>query len=330
MAPATTVELTHPRQQKCSGVFSATLGSDGTTIDVSCYGVTSALRDSYVDLVEHETQRPPKPDPHAYLQNLSCLGAAVYQQTPDRNTVCYVCVCVYECVCSLHQALHRAATHTDTVLSPLALLLLMRCLTPNATIPARAPHLNFNLKQGTIPAPACLGVEFQRFSQSIMAQQQHSAAHMHHTHDGSSMDHDIELLHAATAAEHAGQQASTSSSSGAALPSSPAEAYMRHAQQQQQQQPQMINNNSTSTDSTHGSGEYHGRPSLVQRLTELHAEASERLDGVDPLWFGKAFVARAALNWDSMKGMAGQMLDAVKADLGFPPSKPSSEGSDSE
>jgi hypothetical protein len=54
-------------------------------------------------------------------------------------------------------------------------------------------------------------------------------------------------------------------------------------------------------------------------LQELHAELSERLDGQDPLWFGKAFAARAALNWDSMKSMAGQVLESAKADLGLQP-----------
>lgn len=63
--------------------------------------------------------------------------------------------------------------------------------------------------------------------------------------------------------------------------------------------------------------EYHERPSLVQRLQELHAEVSERLEGQDPLWFGKAFATRAALNWDSMKSMAGQVLESMKADLGL-------------
>jgi hypothetical protein len=37
------------------------------------------------------------------------------------------------------------------------------------------------------------------------------------------------------------------------------------------------------------------------------------------LWFGKAFAARAVLNWDSMKSMAGQVLESAKADLGLPP-----------
>jgi hypothetical protein len=67
--------------------------------------------------------------------------------------------------------------------------------------------------------------------------------------------------------------------------------------------------------------QYEGRPGLLLRLQELHAEVSERLEGQDPLWFGKAFAARAAINWDSMKGMAGQMLESAKADLGFSTTK---------
>jgi hypothetical protein len=88
-----------------------------------------------------------------------------------------------------------------------------------------------------------------------------------------------------------------------------------------------------STSSSSGSSEptvegleYHGRPSVFERFRELHAEASERLDGKDPLWFGKAFAARAALNWDSMKNMAGEVLESAKADLGLSSSK--SEESD--
>lgn len=79
---------------------------------------------------------------------------------------------------------------------------------------------------------------------------------------------------------------------------------------------------STSPSTTVEGPEYHGRPSVLQRLQDLHAEASERLaEQGGPMWFGRAFANRAALNWESMCNMAGQVLESAKADLGFP-SKP--------
>lgn len=158
--------------------------------------------------------------------------------------------------------------------------------------------------QGTIPPPACLGIEFVRHRQAVL--QAHGALHQHHQQQPSSVPavaRDMELLHTDPQ-----QPASTpSSSSTDADHSSPAEAYMR----------QRPSTHSPPMEPPVQGPEYHGRPSVLQRLQELHAEASERLEGQDPLWFGKAFAARAAMNWESMKNMAGQVLESAKADLGL-------------
>lgn len=56
---------------------------------------------------------------------------------------------------------------------------------------------------------------------------------------------------------------------------------------------------------------------LIERIQRTHQLVHERFEGKDPLWFAKAFSNRAALNWASMKRMAGEMATAVKADLGL-------------
>lgn len=145
--------------------------------------------------------------------------------------------------------------------------------------------------QGAIPPPACLGVEFQRYRQAAAILQQSGAMHQQHQHIPAAVARDIELLHAEQQQHmrHAADQASTGSST-----SSPVGA-------------------------VEGPPEYHGRPGLFQRLQELHAEASERLENQGgPLWFGRAFATRAQANWESMQSMAGQILESMKADLGLP------------
>jgi hypothetical protein len=79
----------------------------------------------------------------------------------------------------------------------------------------------------------------------------------------------------------------------------------------------------------HRSADGAGRPSLAARLQQLHSEVSERLEGQDPWWFGKAFAARAEVNWAALKGVAGEVVAAALADLGIrqrpadePPSSP--------
>jgi uncharacterized protein involved in copper resistance len=151
--------------------------------------------------------------------------------------------------------------------------------------------------QGAIPPPACLGIEFQRYRQAAAVLQQQSGAmqHQHHQHMPAAVARDIELLHAEQQQHmhHAAEQASTGSSSSSTS-SSPA-------------------------GTVEGPPEYHGRPGLFQRLQELHAEASERLENQGgPLWFGRAFATRAQANWESMQSMAGQILESMKADLGLP------------
>jgi hypothetical protein len=147
-------------------------------------------------------------------------------------------------------------------------------------------------------------VEFQRYKQmatqaAAAAAGSHAALHPQHI---PAVARDVELL-------HADQHVSTGTASSSTSPSSSAEAYMRHAS----------SSSSSSTGAAVEGPEYQDRPKRWQRLQELHAEMSERLDGQDPLWFGKAFAARAALNWDSMKKMAGQVVESAKADLGLQP-----------
>lgn len=122
---------------------------------------------------------------------------------------------------------------------------------------------------------------------------------------------DIELLHA----QHSQHVTATSTDSSSSS-TIPVEPYAHHhaAGSTPAHDGDGV---SSSSSSFNGPSEYHGRPSVVERLQELHAEVLERLDGQDPLWFAKAFSTRAALNWDSMKGMAGQVVESVKADLGL-------------
>lgn len=142
---------------------------------------------------------------------------------------------------------------------------------------------------------------------AALHQQQHLPAVAH--------DIDIDLL-------HADQHVSASSASHPSTTSSSTEAYMRHAGSASAHASTGSSTSSSGSPAPTVEGpEYHGRPSVFERVRELHAEASERMEGKDPLWFGKAFAARAALNWESMKSMAGEVLESAKADLGLPSSK---------
>jgi hypothetical protein len=49
----------------------------------------------------------------------------------------------------------------------------------------------------------------------------------------------------------------------------------------------------------------------------------------DPLWFGKAFAARAEINWSHLCETAGEVVAAAAADLGLK-QRPSGEDSSSE
>jgi hypothetical protein len=159
--------------------------------------------------------------------------------------------------------------------------------------------------------------------QSAAAASGHAAAlHQQQHLPAVARDIDIDLL-------HADKHVSTSSASHPSTSSSSStEAYMRHAggASAQSSTDRSTSSSSGSPAPTVEGPEYHGRPSVFERFRELHADASERLDGKDPLWFGKAFAARAALNWESMKNMAGEVLESAKADLGLSSSK--SEESD--
>jgi hypothetical protein len=159
--------------------------------------------------------------------------------------------------------------------------------------------------QGTIPAPACLGVEFVRHRQAMVQSMHH---HQHQQQQQHHIPHDVDLIHA---------DAQASSSISDSTNSSSAEAYMRHAASSTSAHPSTSSAPVFEGSEPAQDPEYHGRPSILQRLQDIHAEASERLEGQDPLWFGKAFAARAALNWESMKNTAGQVLESAKADLGI-------------
>lgn len=76
-----------PSQTKCNGFLSWEQQSSTSEIDTTCWGVASALKGAYVNLVEHHDSRPSKPSPDAVLHSLSCLGSAIYQSQPDKRTV---------------------------------------------------------------------------------------------------------------------------------------------------------------------------------------------------------------------------------------------------
>lgn len=74
----------HPQQFTCTGLSS--FNSNNSFVDMKCYGITSPLRNAYVDLVEHNEARE-KPSADSSLHNLSCWGSAVYQHEVDAKTV---------------------------------------------------------------------------------------------------------------------------------------------------------------------------------------------------------------------------------------------------
>ena len=86
-------------------------------------------------------------------------------------------------------------------------------------------------------------------------------------------------------------------------------------------QQQSIPSNSSPEDSQSLPGSHHEdtepQLSALERMQRTQQLVSERLEGKDPLWFAKAFKHRAALNWASMKRMAGDMVSAVATDLGL-------------
>lgn len=75
-------------QHSCKGFFVWEASSQPEVFDGTCYGVTTPLRNSYVDLLEHASTRPqPGGVPNTTVASLACLGSAAYQHSVDPNTV---------------------------------------------------------------------------------------------------------------------------------------------------------------------------------------------------------------------------------------------------
>ncbi|KAF8073146.1 hypothetical protein HT031_000807 [Scenedesmus sp. PABB004] len=130
------------------------------------------------------------------------------------------------------------------------------------------------------PPPFCLGVEFLRYAQGV-AEATAAGAHHHDAH-----------ARGAGAAAYARQSAAADAAGGVAP----------LAQQRvQQQQPRGAGAGAAEQELPRE------RPGVLGRLAEL----GERLEGADPLWFGKAFAHRASLNLASMRRMAGEMAAAA-------------------
>jgi len=54
---------------------------------------------------------------------------------------------------------------------------------------------------------------------------------------------------------------------------------------------------------------------LLTQATELRTEVAERLQDQDPLWFAKAFAARARSNLEHMQKVGGQLAAAAAGRL---------------
>jgi hypothetical protein len=164
--------------------------------------------------------------------------------------------------------------------------------------------LGFVLQGQTAAPPFCLGVEFLRYSQAMIEQQQPAASR---------------------AAAHDHPLPSSSSSSTGDLPASYNAAHRSSLQQQQQQrdfaeQDAFLQQDGFLQDTFEDQQQQQqDAEGLADRMQARREEINERLEGQDPLWFAKAFAHRASLNWESMKRMASNIAAQAKADLGFEP-----------
>lgn len=75
----------HSSQFTCTGLSTWTSSKDG--LDLKCRGVSSPLKNAYVDLLQHADSREGPGGAGVTLHQLSCWGSAVYQHEVDPTTV---------------------------------------------------------------------------------------------------------------------------------------------------------------------------------------------------------------------------------------------------